>query len=168
MSRACPCGVKIDMSFDRGTAEGLLRDGGLKVTRQRMAVLEAIASCPQEHLTAEEIFDLVKASCPDIGLATVYRTIQLLGSLRLIDRVSFDDGFARYEMGSALERAGKHRHHHLICMKCGRVISFQDDLLEELEAKIAASTGFRVVNHEVKLYGYCVECGGDLIEEKRE
>ena len=56
----------------------------------------------------------------------------------------------------------------MICMKCGKVISFRDDLLEELEARITADTGFLVVDHEVKLYGYCIECGGDLIEEKRE
>ena len=53
-------------------------------------------------------------------------------------------------------------------IKCGRVISFREDLLEELEAEITAATGFRIVNHEVKLYGYCIECGGELIEEKRE
>ena len=156
------------MAIDRRRAEELLKEKGLKVTRQRMAVLEAIGSCPQEHLTAEEIFELVKVGCPDIGLATVYRTIQLLRDLRLVDRIEFDDGIVRYEMGSALESAGKHRHHHLVCIKCGRGISFQDDLLEELEGKIIATTGFRVVDHEVKLYGYCVECGGDLIEEKRK
>ncbi|MCI9220445.1 MAG: transcriptional repressor [Lachnospiraceae bacterium] len=107
------------MAVDRESAERLLKDKGLKVTRQRMAVLEAIAACPKEHLTAEEIFELVKVDCPDIGLATVYRTIQLLGSLHLIDRINFDDGFVRYEMGSALEGTGRHRHHHLICIKCG-------------------------------------------------
>ncbi len=146
----------------------LLKDRGLKVTRQRVAVLEALASCPKEHLTAEEIFELVKVDCPEIGLATVYRTIQLLNGLNLIDRVNFDDGFVRYEMGSALDSGLRHRHHHLICIKCGRVISFQKDLLEGMEAKIAETAGFRVVNHEVRLYGYCMECGGDLIEEKRE
>ena len=66
------------------------------------------------------------------------------------------------------EKEEKHHHHHLICMKCGKVISFQDDLLEGLETKIAETTGFHVVDHEVKLYGYCVECGGNLIEEKSE
>ncbi len=146
----------------------LLRDKGLKVTRQRLKVLAAIASKPKEHLTAEEIFELVKVDCPDIGLATVYRTIQLLNELRLIDRVNFDDGYVRYEMGNAMDSGQRHRHHHLICIKCGRVISFREDLLEGLEGKIAATTGFRVVNHEVKLYGICVECGGNLIEEKRE
>ena len=90
--------------------------------------------------------------------STVYRTIQLLNELGLIDRISFDDGAVRYEIGSAPDREQKHRHHHLICRRCGRVFSFQEDLLEELEAKITATTGFAVVNHEVKLYGYCKEC----------
>ena len=156
------------MAVDRGEVKKLLKEKGLKVTAQRLAVLETVASRPEEHLTAEEIFTLVKVSCPDIGLATVYRTIQLLNELGLIDRISFDDGAVRYEIGSAPDREQKHRHHHLICRRCGRVFSFQEDLLEELEARITADTGFLVVDHEVKLYGYCIECGGDLIEEKRK
>ena len=156
------------MAVDREQFKKLLKDKGLKVTNQRLLVMEAIAACPEEHLTAEEIFDLVKVSYPEIGLATVYRTIQLLNELNLIDRINFDDGYVRYEMGRTQERGNKHHHHHLICMKCGKVISFQDDLLEELEEKITVTTGFQIVDHEVKLYGYCVECGGDFIEEKRE
>ena len=156
------------MAVDRESFTQLLKDKGLKVTRQRLTVLEAIASSPEEHLTVEEIFALVKVGCPDIGLATVYRTIQLLNELHLIDRINLDDGFVRYEMGSASDCEQKHHHHHLICRKCGKVISFRDDLLEELEDKITATTGFSVVDHEVKLYGFCKECGGDLIEEKRE
>ena len=121
-------------------------------------VLEAISSCPEEHLSADEIFALVKVDCPEIGLATVYRTIQLLSELHLIDRINFDDGYVRYEMGSAFDREQKHHHHHLICSNCGRVFSFQDDLLEELEEKITRTTGFEVVDHEVKLYGRCIDC----------
>ena len=120
------------MAVEREQFTRLLKEKGLKVTRQRLLVLEAIASYPEEHLTAEEIFDLVKLSYPEIGLATVYRTIQLLNELHLIDRINFDDGFVRYEMGNTHSGGKKHHHHHLICMKCGRVISFQDDLLEEL------------------------------------
>ncbi len=156
------------MAVDRESFKQLLKDRGLKMTKQRLTVLEAIASCPEEHLTAEEIYELVKVDRPDIGLATVYRTIQMLNELRLIDRINFDDGFVRYEMGTASECEQKHHHHHLICVKCGKVISFRDDLLEELEKKITATTGFSIVNHEVKLYGVCKECGGNLIEEKRE
>ena len=151
------------MAVDRKAFKQLLQDRGLKVTKQRLMVLEAVASRPEEHLTAEEIFELVKTGCPDIGLATVYRTIQLLNELRLIDRINFDDGFVRYEMGTGTECGQKHHHHHLICMKCGKVISFRDDLLEELEDRITDTTGFSIVDHEVKLYGYCKECGGNFI-----
>lgn len=146
------------MAVDREAFRKLLRENGLKVTNQRLVVLEIIASRPEEHLTAEDIYELVKAVCPEIGLATVYRTIQLLNELHLIDRINFDDGFVRYEMGSAPNQKQGHRHHHLICMKCGKVISFRDDLLEELEGKIASTTGFTVVNHEVKLFGCCAAC----------
>lgn len=156
------------MAVDREAFKKLLKDRGLKVTRQRLVVLEAIASHPDGHLTAEEIFALVKVDSPDIGLATVYRTIQLLNELHLIDRINFDDGFVRYEMGTASGCGQKHHHHHLICTKCGKVISFRDDLLEELEGRITATTGFCIVDHEVRLYGFCKECGGNFIEEKRE
>lgn len=155
------------MAVDREQVKRVLRDNGLKVTNQRLLVLDAIASCPDKHVTAEEIYEMVKADYPQIGLATVYRTIQLLGELRLIDRVNLDDGFVRYEIGNTQNHEQKHHHHHLICKKCGKVISFQDDLLEELEEKITATTGFCVVDHEVKLYGYCTECGGNLIEEEK-
>ena len=153
------------MDVDREQFKQLLKDNGLKVTNQRVLVLEALASCPGKHLTAEEIYELVKIDCPEIGLATVYRTIQMLLELHLVDRINLDDGYVRYEIGSESGTA-KHHHHHLICLSCGRVISFEDDLLEELEKKITDKEGFQVIDHEVKLYGYCKECGGKLIEEK--
>lgn len=153
------------MTVDEKQFREILKENGLKVTNQRLLVLEAIASRPERHLTAEEIHELVKVDYPEIGLATVYRTIQLLSELHLIDRINFDDGFVRYEIGNLHGREQKHHHHHLICQNCGKVTSFQDDLLEELEEKITATTGFRIVDHEVKLYGYCVECGGKLLEK---
>lgn len=155
------------MAVDRETFKKILKEKGLKVTTQRLLVLEVLGACPDKHLTAEEIYELVKTDYPDIGLATVYRTIQLLLELHLIDRINLDDGFVRYEIGSIETEEYKHHHHHLICEVCGKVISFEDDLLDDLEEKIANTTGFYVVDHEVKLYGYCKECGGKLFEEKR-
>lgn len=155
------------MTVDMEQFKRLLRENGLKVTNQRLLVLEVLASCPDEHLTAEEIYEMVKASYPEIGLATVYRTIQLLWELHLIDRINLDDGFVRYEIGNVGLGTAKHHHHHLICVNCGKVISFRDDLLEELEGNILKTTGFHVMDHEVKLYGRCAECGGKLIEEER-
>lgn len=129
----------------------ILKEKGLKVTKQRILVLEALASSEDKHLTAEEIYEIVKADFPEIGLATVYRTIQLLVELDLVESIQLGDGYVRYEIGT-LEGEETHHHHHLICLACGRIISFRDDLLDELEARIMESASFQVINHEVKLY----------------
>ncbi|MCH5280948.1 MAG: transcriptional repressor [Lachnospiraceae bacterium] len=155
------------MTIDKDKWEKILRDKGIKVTKQRVLVLGIIASSPDRHFTAEEIYDLVKAEYPEIGLATVYRTIQVLVELHLVDKLSMDDGFARYEFGKEGGNESGHHHHHLICTRCGSIFSFQDDLLEELEKKILSKTGFLVSDHEVKLYGCCKECGGKVIEKSK-
>ena len=134
----------------------VLRERGLKVTNQRLLVLETIAGHPGEHLTAEEIYELAKEQYPEIGLATIYRTVQVLVELNVIDKVSFDDGFVRYELGSA--KADSHHHHHAICQECGRVLAFEGDLLEPLEQALYDTMGFVVTDHEVKLTGYCKDC----------
>ena len=111
------------------TVKGMLRKAGLKVTNQRMMVLDMIASHPAEHLTAEEIYDLAKVNSPEIGLATIYRTVQILSDLHVINKVTFDDGFTRYELNGE-ESASGHRHHHAICTGCGKVYSLESDLLD--------------------------------------
>ena len=146
------------MQLDRKGFENLLREKGLKVTTQRLAVLTVLSQKPDSHLTAEEIYDLVKLENPEIGLATVYRTIQLLLELKIIDRIHLDDGYVRYELGHVFEDEDGHHHHHLICVKCGRVSSFQGDLLEEFEKRMEGQTGFQIQDHDVKLYGYCADC----------
>lgn len=69
------------------------------MTNQRMLALEIMAERPGQHLTAEEIYDLARQKCPETGLAAIYRTMQLFVDLSIMDKVSFDDGFARYELG---------------------------------------------------------------------
>ncbi len=137
----------------------MLKEKGLKVTRQRLLVLELMAAHPGEHLTAEEIFALARVQDPSIGLATVYRTVQVLVDLKLLDRVSFDDGYARYELGLLPgEQSRRHHHHHAICLGCGRVFPFEEDLLDTLEQSLLERLGFAVTDHEVKLFGYCRSC----------
>lgn len=136
----------------------LLKANGLKVTTQRIVILEVLEDRPNEHLTAEEIYECVKEKYPEIGLATVYRTIQLLSELNLIDKLNLDDGFVRYEIGKQGNGVPSHHHHHLICLGCGKVLTFQDDLLETLEQKIQSTMNFQIKDHEVKFYGYCEAC----------
>lgn len=135
----------------------LLREKGLKVTSQRLMVLNILSAHGDEHLTVEEIYDLAKEESPEIGLATIYRTVQALLELHVIEKVTFDDGFARYELNGE-ETGSGHRHHHAICTQCGKVYSLETDLLDTLEKQVFESLGFEVTDHEVKLYGLCSAC----------
>ena len=128
----------------------LLREKGLKVTSQRLMVLNILSAHGDEHLTVEEIYDLAKEESPEIGLATIYRTVQVLLELHVIEKVTFDDGFARYELNGE-ETGSGHRHHHAICTQCGKVYSLETDLLDTLEKQVFESLGFEVTDHEVKL-----------------
>ena len=148
------------MPNDQEKFKVLLRTNGLKVTSQRIAILEVLNNRPGKHMTAEEIYDYVRKEYPDIGLATVYRTIQLLSELSLIDKLNLDDGYVRYEIGAKNHENSSHHHHHLICLECGNIYAFQDDLLENLENRIQETLGFEVSDHEVKLYGLCKNCIG--------
>ena len=150
--------------MDQEIFKDMLREKGLKVTNQRLNVLETMAAHPGEHLTTEEIYDLVRVKEPEIGLATVYRTVQVLFELQVIDKVSFDDGFIRYEL-RGMDQNSRHQHHHAICNICGKVYSFQDDLLDTLEQALYDNMGFAVTNHEVKLYGTCKTCMDKLQKE---
>ena len=135
----------------------LLREKGLKVTSQRLMVLNILSAHGDEHLTVEEIYDLAKEESPEIGLATIYRTVQVLLELHVIEKVTFDDGFARYELNGE-ETGSGHRHHHAICTQCGKVYSLETDLLDTFEKQVFESLGFEVTDHEVKLYGLCSAC----------
>ncbi|MDO4313337.1 MAG: Fur family transcriptional regulator [Eubacteriales bacterium] len=147
------------MPISKEEFKKLLKEKGLKVTNQRLLVLEVLAEHRDHHMTAEDIYDLVKEDYPDIGLATIYRTLQLLLEMQLVDRINLDDGCVRYEIGDQLDGGrGRHHHHHLICKTCGKVLPFRHDLLDELERHIEKETGFHVLDHELKFYGQCKEC----------
>jgi len=136
----------------------LLKEKGMKVTQQRLLVLEVLANNRDTHMAVEDIYDLVREVYPEVGLATVYRTVQLLLEMQLVDRIHLDDGCVRYELGHLFDGEAKHSHHHLICKKCGKVLAFEDDLLDDLEEQIEKKMGFRIIDHELKFYGQCKEC----------
>ena len=132
-----------------------LKEKGYKLTVQRKAIIEVFLENQSSHLSPEEIYDNVRNDYPDIGLATVYRTLQLLEELDIVYKVNFDDGCSRYELNLD---SGDHQHHHLICLECGKVQEVKLDLLENLEAEIGKEGEFRVVDHNVKFFGYCKDC----------
>ncbi|AOT72861.1 Fur family transcriptional regulator [Geosporobacter ferrireducens] len=132
-----------------------LKEKGYKLTPQRRATLDTIIENQGKHLSTEEIYDMVKEKCPEIGLATVYRTLQLLDELDVISKINFDDGCSRYELNTHQD---DHQHHHLICLKCGNVIEVEVDLMDALEDEIEKNYDFEISDHKVKFFGYCSKC----------
>ncbi|MDR5658108.1 Fur family transcriptional regulator [Serpentinicella sp. ANB-PHB4] len=137
------------------TIKEKLKEEGLKLTPQRRATLEVIINSQGKHLTTEEIYDEVKVNCPEIGLATVYRTLQLLDELSIISKINLDDGCSRYELNT---HDDDHQHHHLICQQCGHIIEVELDLLEHLEEEIEKNYDFKIHDHKVKFFGFCSKC----------
>ncbi len=132
-----------------------LHEKEYKLTPQRRVVMKAFLNHSEDHLSADEVYNLVKQDHPEIGLATIYRTLDLLAEIGILQKLDFGDGRGRYELTGGRE---EHHHHHLICLSCGKVIGVEDDLLESLEALISRKTGFRIIDHDVKFYGHCRDC----------
>lgn len=140
-----------------------LKKSGYKLTPQRQAIVDTIIDSVGKHLTVEEIFDIVKVRRPEIGLATVYRTIMLMHEENIVTRLDLKDGTARYELTRTDE---EHTHHHLVCIKCSKVYEFMGDLLDPLEEEIGKKYNFKILDHSLKFYGICNECAKE--EEIKE
>jgi Fur family transcriptional regulator, ferric uptake regulator len=131
----------LDVELER--AIGKIRSSGHKITPQRLAVLGAIAV--EQHQSMDEI----RARCPEVGMVTVYRTLDLFSELGLVRRLDLGDG-ARYEL------ADDH-HHHLICEECGTVSEFEQCPLD-LQRLPQIGRGFEVRAHSLEVYGTCPAC----------
>ncbi|HTU63434.1 MAG TPA: ferric iron uptake transcriptional regulator [Polyangiales bacterium] len=129
-----------------------LNNVGLKATTPRLKVLQIFHGGEQRHLTAEDVHRRMVEMRLDIGLATVYRVLNQLTDVGILSRNVFEAGKAVYEL-----QLGQH-HDHLICLECGRVDEFSDDVIEERQRSIAESSGYALAQHQLALYGYCPKC----------
>ena len=133
-----------------------LRSKSYKLTKQRETILEFLLANQDKHLSCEEIYHEIHKSQNDLGQATVYRTLQIFTEVNITSKHDFDDGKSRYEISSITDR---HNHHHLICLACGNIEEVKLDLMENLEKTISNKYNFNIVDHNVKIYGYCKKCG---------
>lgn len=114
-----------------------------------MKILEILENSKQRHLSAEDIYRTLIAANDDIGLATVYRVLTQFETAGLVERHHFEGGQAVFEIND-----GGH-HDHLVCMKCGKVVEFFDEVIEERQHAIAKEKGFELTDHSMILYGLC-------------
>jgi Fur family transcriptional regulator, ferric uptake regulator len=130
-----------------------LRAAGLRRGGARHAVVEHVGrqTC---CLSAQEIFDGIRRDGGHVGIASVYRVLEQLDELRLVQRVDIGDGVARFEPA----QPGGDHHHHLVCDDCGKVESFSDVPLERALERVAGTRGYDMDAHEVVLHGACSDC----------
>jgi len=127
-----------------------LEQNNLKHTKQRELILIAFLEA-RRHVTSEDLYQRVREHNPTIGYTTVYRTMKLLAEAGLATERHFDDGITRYEIE-------QEHHDHLVCTKCGRIIEFECELIEDAQNKIAKQHDFLVLRHRHELYGHCNDC----------
>ena len=141
---------------------GQLRGLGYRVTQPRESVL-AVLGRAEGHLSAKEIFLRVQKDCPDSGLNTVYRTLEILVRAGMVRRSDFGDGQGLYEL--SVKPGREPHHHHLVCVKCGKVLDYRDFMAEEealfgrMEKALSEKFDFKITEHELTFKGICGACG---------
>jgi Fur family ferric uptake transcriptional regulator len=125
---------------------------GLRRTAQRDLILEVFLRT-SEHLSSEDLYDLVKKEDPTVGQTTVYRTLKLLSEAGLAREVRFGDGRTHYE-----HHYNREHHDHMICTECGKVVEFFSSELEAMQDEIAAKHNFILTQHSMRLLGLCEDC----------
>lgn len=129
----------------------ILLSRGYRLTPQRMMVVDALHKVDR-HVSAEEIFQQVKARYPYANISTVYRTLELLKELGLAAEIDLGDGIVRYHA------KGDSRHHHLVCNRCGRMTQLPESELNSLEKALFRNHGFKADLSHLAIFGLCQKC----------
>lgn len=139
------------MNFNLDALNAQLSEQGYKLTRQRKAVVEVVRQA-HTRLSAADVFTQAQRVCPDLGLTTVYRTLEILEQMGVIRRVHLDDGCEGFALAPA------EHGHHLICSCCQEAIEFEDCNLNALLKRVSERTGFTIEQHWLELVGLCPNC----------
>ncbi len=126
-----------------------LKKAGLKVTLPRIKILEILQDPKNQHISAEDVYKILIEMEEEIGLATVYRVLNQFDDAGILNRHHFEGGKSVFEISH------KEHHDHLVCVKCGKVVEFEDDTIEERQEQVAKANNMRLINHSLYLYGEC-------------
>lgn len=137
---------------------------GLRITVPRQVILEVLSES-DEYLSAEEVYMIVHNRYPNIGMATVYRTLNLLSDMGMVTRYEFGEGKARFELAEQMHHDEEDEHYHqLVCTNCFKVIKYSDfsdqelELMNKIENSLEEQYKFDIQRHVVQFYGVCPDC----------
>lgn len=134
-----------------GRLEAELKEKGYKLTEQRRFIIEVFTENPGHH-TAHEVFDLVKRKLKGINFSTIYRNLELLSTLNIINKMYIESNISHYEL------CGGTHHHHIICKGCGETREMDICPYASLEEEKLKEIGFKATEHKFEIYGYCSKC----------
>ncbi len=140
------------MSKELGIFIDYLRKKDLKLTEQRKEILNVFLKT-ERHLSVEDLYNIAKRKDPNIGQATVFRTLKLLQEADIAKEVDLGDGKIRYE-----HKYGHEHHDHLICIRCGRFVEAVDPKIEKLQDNLCKRHGFLPQRHKMEIFGICSKC----------
>ena len=123
-----------------------IRSAGLKVTHARKRILEVLETSRASHLSADDINRILIKNDDEVGVATVYRVLNQFVDAGICIKHNFDSGQAVFELTPA------HHHDHMVCVKTGKVIEFEDELIEKRQEELAKKSGYRIVDHSLVLF----------------
>lgn len=135
--------------------KGKLTRSGYKLTPQRGITLEILIKNQTELMTAEEIFIAVKDVNPSIGLATVYRTLDILFELEIVKKIPYPDGMSRYELNISNDG---YRPYYLLCIRCGKINEINEPLIEAAKKRVEQKYHFQIETHHLTFHGICKDC----------
>lgn len=126
-----------------------LKRAGLKITLPRIKILTILQEPQNQHISAEDVYKILLDQNEEIGLATVYRVLNQFDDAGIVTRHHFEGGKSVFELSQ------KKHHDHLVCLKCGKVVEFEDTVIEQRQEDIAKSHAIKLTNHSLYLYGEC-------------
>jgi Fur family peroxide stress response transcriptional regulator len=129
-----------------------LRSKGYKATPQRIAICRIVLNS-RAHPSAQKVYDEVKKTHPTVSLATVYKTLEVLRDIDLVQEINFPEGQARFD-------PYMNPHINLICLKCGTITDLDDITVKEIVRRVAAATKFKPTGQRMDVYGICQKCSG--------
>ncbi len=138
-----------------------LQKSPYKLTPQRETIVKVLVDRKEEHLSAEELYFILKEISPDIGLATVYRTLDIFYDLKILEKITFGNGIAKYHLRQKMTIG---MHHHLICTKCHNISTVSNEIFNKLIKYLNQEYNFEVQDNTIAIYGTCKDCQGEEIK----
>ncbi|MBT4883954.1 MAG: ferric iron uptake transcriptional regulator, partial [Glaciecola sp.] len=126
-----------------------LKKAGLKVTLPRLKILEILQQPNNQHISAEDVYKILLEQDEDIGLATVYRVLNQFDDAGILIRHHFEGGKSVFEISH------KEHHDHLVCLRCGKVVEFEDPVIERRQLEVAEQNNMKLTHHSLYMYGEC-------------